>query len=143
MSKTKAATVTESEYVKSAREALETMGVQFATKFLLHGKHFGDDAASRDVFDVTFSRGSKTFTIQFGQSLRDSTTDGQNPPTTYDVLACLTKDAPGTFEDFCGEYGYDTDSRKAESVWKACRREYRKVSTFFTKAEMEIIREIQ
>jgi hypothetical protein len=26
-----------------------------------------------------------------------------------------------TFEDFCAEFGYDPDSRKAEKTWQACR----------------------
>jgi hypothetical protein len=25
------------------------------------------------------------------------------------------------FEDFCGEFGYDPDSRKAERIWRASR----------------------
>lgn len=47
-----------------------------------------------------------------------------NVPTVTDVLACLTSDAgcvDGTlFEDFCSEFGYDTDSRKAEQTYRAC-----------------------
>lgn len=44
-------------------------------------------------------------------------------PTLADVLCSLRSDAsvPESFDDFCAEMGYDTDSRKAESTWKACR----------------------
>lgn len=48
--------------------------------------------------------------------------------TEYDILnafRCFLEDACSgseSFEDFCSEYGYDTDSRKAEKVWKACKR---------------------
>lgn len=44
-------------------------------------------------------------------------------PTAADVLYCLCSDARAgelDFEDFCSEFGYDTDSRKAEKIWKAC-----------------------
>lgn len=44
-------------------------------------------------------------------------------PTAEGCLECLLSDAHGadnTFEDFCGEFGYDTDSRKAERIYKAC-----------------------
>ena len=43
-------------------------------------------------------------------------------PKVADVLDCLCSDAtcPDTFEDFCSEYGYDTDSRRAERTFKAC-----------------------
>ena len=35
-------------------------------------------------------------------------------PTAYDVLTCLTKFDPHAFESFCGDFGYDMDSRAAE-----------------------------
>lgn len=46
-------------------------------------------------------------------------------PSLSDVLQSLASDARGAlnardFEDFCGEYGYDTDSRSAEKVYAAC-----------------------
>lgn len=62
--------------------------------------------------------------------------------TPYDLLACLTKYDPGTFEDFCGELGYDSDSRKAEQTYQAVRSEWRKAREFFTAEELEELREI-
>jgi hypothetical protein len=46
-------------------------------------------------------------------------------PKIEDVLDSLTLDAScyenaRNFEDFCSEFGYDTDSRKAEGTYKAC-----------------------
>lgn len=43
-------------------------------------------------------------------------------PTAAGCLECLLSDASVSddFEDFCGEFGYDTDSRKAERTHKAC-----------------------
>ena len=64
-------------------------------------------------------------------------------PTAYDVLACLTKTSPGTFTDFCGEYGYDSDSRRAENTYHAVVEEYGKLSAFFTTAELEALQEVQ
>lgn len=49
----------------------------------------------------------------------------ENPPTVQDILYSLVSDAQcahgNTFEDFCGELGYDSDSRKAEKLFHACR----------------------
>lgn len=46
------------------------------------------------------------------------------PPALVDVLYCLVADAGAldyaTFEDWASEYGYDTDSRKAEAAYRAC-----------------------
>jgi hypothetical protein len=64
------------------------------------------------------------------------------PPTTYDVLICLTKYNPGTFEDFCGEYGYDTDSISAKKTYEAVRDEYLQLLTLFSEAEMQELQEI-
>lgn len=48
-----------------------------------------------------------------------------SPPTLPEVLDSLVgdaSDADETFEEWCGTYGYDTDSRRAEATWKACRK---------------------
>jgi len=46
-------------------------------------------------------------------------------PTAQVCLECLLSDAQAgeqSFEEFCGEFGYDPDSRKAEATWKAWRK---------------------
>lgn len=63
-------------------------------------------------------------------------------PSVYDVLACLTKYDPGTFEDFCSDYGYDEDSRTAERVYFAVQKEYTRLAKLFTPDEMEELAEI-
>lgn len=63
-------------------------------------------------------------------------------PTPYNVLACLTKSDPGTFEDFCSEFGYDTDSKRAERTYNAVREEWYNVSRLFTDKEIEAMQEI-
>lgn len=52
----------------------------------------------------------------------------EREPSVEDVLDCLAMDASvvanaGSFEDWCGEYGYDTDSRKAERTYAACQEQ--------------------
>jgi len=58
-------------------------------------------------------------------------------PDAYSILACLTKYDCGTFEDFCSEFGYDTDSKKAEKTYNAVKDEYMNVCALFTDAEIE------
>lgn len=46
-------------------------------------------------------------------------------PKAEGTLNCLLSDAQAgeqTFDEFCGEFGYDNDSRKAEQTWKACKK---------------------
>lgn len=44
-------------------------------------------------------------------------------PELADLLNSLQSDCAGgdqSFEEFCGDFGYDTDSRKAYATWEAC-----------------------
>lgn len=63
-------------------------------------------------------------------------------PSVYDVLACLTKCDPCTFEDFCSDYGYDEDSRTAERIYFAVQKEYTQLAKLFTPEQMEELAEI-
>ena len=78
--------------------------------------------------------------FSFWNSIADESAGKE--PTAYDVLAVITKYEPGTFADFCHEYGYDQDRRSAEKIYKAVRREFEKVSNFFTEQELHELREI-
>lgn len=45
-------------------------------------------------------------------------------PILYSVVACIQKHYPGSFENFCGDFGYDPDSRKALDIYIALQKEY-------------------
>lgn len=64
-------------------------------------------------------------------------------PTAYDVLASIEKYEVTTFEDFCSNYGYDIDSRKAYKTYKAVKREWENVKKLFSEEQLELLREIQ
>ncbi len=64
-------------------------------------------------------------------------------PTAYDVLTCVQKYDPGTFENFCSEFGYDTDSRKSEKLYKAIVNEYQNIAMLYNDNEIEMLQEIQ
>lgn len=63
-------------------------------------------------------------------------------PSAYDVLACLIKYDPGTFEEFCCEFGYNEDSRTAERIYVAVIKEYKQLERIFTAEQIEELREI-
>lgn len=63
-------------------------------------------------------------------------------PTAYDVLACIAKYDPGTLDDFCSEFGYDVDSKKAEKIYNAVKEEWLNIERLFTESEMDILRDI-
>lgn len=102
------------------------------------GKYFPDDEQGRDIYTMRLKRNGKQYTFKFGQSISNAGKE----PTMYDVLATITKYDEGDFEDFCGEFGYSTDSRTAERVYKAVCKEYAAVQRLFGDV-MEQLQEIQ
>src|SRR5689334_5404812 len=80
-----------------------------------------DRGASHYKCRVTCGR--RGFTLYFSQGSAHT-----SPPTIADVLDCLASDAAGYenargFEEWAGEYGYDTDSRKAERLYRTVKRQ--------------------
>lgn len=66
-------------------------------------------------------------TLHHDRILREYTEP--DPPELPDVLYCLLTAAEGvrhgqTFEEWCSEFGYDTDSRKAEQEYNVCRDQW-------------------
>jgi hypothetical protein len=65
-------------------------------------------------------------------------------PTVEDVLSSLCLDASslenaGDFEDWARDYGYDPDSRKAESIYRAVQMEVRKLKKLLGSAYQDFI----
>lgn len=171
-----------SEHEQQAKEFLASTGVEIKTMFKKNDFHFHSDTDKRDIYSVTISRGSRSFTFDFGQSiaqskkLRDTklnqdfsmTGKGINcnkniidinkylagfpagqfkevkgiEPTAYSILACLIKYDPNTFEDFCSEFGYSTDSISAMGTYRAVKEEWKNVQTIWTDKEIELLTEI-
>ena len=64
-------------------------------------------------------------------------------PSEYSILACLTKYDPESFEDFCSEFGYDSDSKKAEQAYLGVKEEWSNVCRIWNDSEIEELCEIQ
>ena len=65
-------------------------------------------------------------------------------PTALDVLYSFIADLVNgeSFEDWCGNLGYDTDSRKAEKVYLACLKQEENIKGMFTEAEIEELQKL-
>ena len=95
-----------------------------------HNPNMIEGGENMDHWRCAFKMGRRSMTVYFSMGM------GHNgkKPTADEVLACLASDARGvdtSFEDWCGDYGYDTDSRKAERTFKACKRSAKKLKQFF------------
>jgi len=118
---------TATNYQKQATDFLNSVNGKITVKYSHYGKHFADDKTERHIFIFRISRNGKSYTAKFGQSIAA----GANEPTAYDILSCLTKYEPGTFENFCSDYGYNSDSRAAEKIYKAVKKEFAGVERVF------------
>lgn len=122
-------------YQKQAQQFAEKHGIKLAVVEESYGKHFPDDDQSRSIFKLRLSRNGKQYTFNFGQSIVNAGVE----PTMYDALTCLEKYDPEDFENFCGNYGYDEDSRKAYRTYIAVGKEFEAVDRLFG----DIIEELQ
>ena len=130
------------DYNKQATDLLEKFGVKFEYT------NMGSEVSSVDPkrknyrYIARFIRPGKQIEFDFHGSVADYEKNIKRI-YAYDILACLTKYNPGMFSDFCMEYGYDEDSRKAFSTYEDVCEEWKKVSSFFSASEIEEMMEIQ
>jgi hypothetical protein len=117
------------DYQKQAEDFIAKVGATMKVDYLKNDYHFDGDKETRDIYRIMLKREGRRYSFNFGQSIVNSRTN--TAPTAYDVLACLTTYDPGTFENFCSDFGYDEDSRKAEKVYKAVCKEWAGVERLF------------
>lgn len=87
------------------------------------------DSADIDHWKVTLARGSKRMTLTFSQG---SGFHGAEP-TAEGVLECLQSDSSVDgmdFDEWCGNLGFDPDSRTAERTYKACSHQNDRLKRF-------------
>jgi hypothetical protein len=118
------------DYQKQANDFLKKTGTTYKATFIKNDLYFTDDKEPRDIWRITLKRNGKRWSFRFGNSINASQTN--EAPTAYDVLATLTKYDVGSFNDFCFDFGYDTDSRKAEKIYKAVVKEFEHVDKMFS-----------
>lgn len=139
-----------SEYTEKAEQFLTSNGLRFrATRTEANACPLWDDPKHLHLhgneYQITISRPGQSgrLTFRFWNSLKDK--QKGTAPDAYSVLSCISSEAhaPGTFAEFCDEYGYDQDSRKAEKTFKACDKLARRIRAFFCPEELEALQEIQ
>jgi len=116
-------TMTVAEFVKTYRIRMTTTRAESNPKM--------PDSSSMDHWKCILRRPSHTMTVFFSMGY------GHNgkAPKVADVLDCLASDAASIdntrgFEDWCADFGYDSDSRKAEKTFKACEHQASRLRNF-------------
>jgi hypothetical protein len=122
-----------SEYTEQAETFLKRHHLTFSAAYVGFDEYFPDDKEPRSIYTLTLTSTTdrrRSYSTRFGASI-NMTNEGTEPEA-YDLLTCITKSDPGTFGDFCDEYGYSNDSISASKTYRAVRRDWMKVRRFFT-----------
>ena len=94
-----------------------------------------------DHWHCVLKANGKTYTFYYSQGYGYHHAE----PVLASVLESLANDydpSDLTFEEFCSECGYDEDSRKAEKVYRALRKETQALDRLFGEDGMEGLRDI-
>lgn len=131
------------DYDKQATEFLSRHGLKLRIT-LSDSKPapWEDDKGYRPHYRVTLSGAGRRMTFDFWGSLNDGAAGTH--PSEYSVLACISSDlgCPESFDDFCAEYGYEEDSRKALQTFRRADRFARRLRDFLTSEEQDNLAEI-
>jgi len=111
--------------------------LKYYAEFIKTDKYFQDDKEARDIYKIYLEHKGRQINFSFGQSITES--EKAQKPRLYDVLASIGLDFSTTdngFKEFCDEFGYDEDSRKAEATYKLCIEQSIKLKQIFTEEEV-------
>lgn len=132
------------KYEQSAIDFLKSTGTSLTLEYKKHDYYFPGDKERRDIWQFKFTNENGSYSGTFGQSIANV----GKQPTAYDIVACMTKSEPGSFDNFCGDFGYeeydDTSKVNKDSlrIYKAVCREFEGMSRLFTDEQLEAMQEI-
>jgi hypothetical protein len=113
-----------------AKEFAKKHGITLTAQPIDHNPNMPDP--TMDHWRVRLRREGKRMTLAFSKGSGHYGAE----PNIEELLDCIASDAwlvesSGTFEDFCAETGYDTDSRKAYRSYKQCVAQANRAKEFF------------
>ena len=113
------------DYEKKINEILKRNGIKVNIIYIGRSTCNWDKENLHDYYKVTLTRGNKTMTFNYFASIIN--TEEHKKPSTYDVVSCLEWYEIYDFEDFCLNFGYDTDSIKALNTYLECQKQQKEL----------------
>ena len=104
-------------------------------------KYFDDDKESRNIYRVYVTYNEKTISFKFGDSIHNTNMGIELDDEAVLNTICSDYYCVDDFSEFCSEYGYDQDSRKAEKIFKNCQIQSAKLHKLFEDADIEKLNE--
>jgi hypothetical protein len=127
-------------YEKNAIEAAEKHGLTMEILSLFSGKHFEDDVEKRDIYLIRLAMKDKEYIFEYGDSIINSKKANKKNPSMYDALSCLQKCDVGNFEDFCSDFGFNSEPisqyNRIKKLYNDLRKEYEGFSELFDNGEI-------
>lgn len=106
---------------------LAGMDFRITSRLVESGVNAWGDNMMHNHFKVSVKHEQNSISFDYYGSQHDwqqgnETLEGNDLLFTFRSFLGDAQSGAMTFEDFCGEFGYDTDSRQAEKIWKACKK---------------------
>jgi hypothetical protein len=121
------------------RYVVEKNGIDIGIAWKFHGEVKGfpncqNDESLHYAYDIALASkgGSETFAYfasAYDHGAGKKTLDDDDLKNAF---WCIVDDALSgavPFDEFCGEMGYDEDSRRAERIWQQCQETFEKMKT--------------
>lgn len=103
-----------------------------------------DKQQNYNYHKITISHNGKRLGFDFWASIAQPELNSDSD--LQHAFYCFLSDAisaKDSFENFCSEFGYDTDSRNAERIYKACEKSLSKLNRIFDGDEYDLVNEVQ
>lgn len=122
---------------------VERLGIAIAAQSVTDNPHM-DGSKTMDNWRCVLAKrdgdARRTMTVYFSKGVGHHGA----APAAAEVLDCLASDVAGvenarSFEDWCADYGYSADSRKAEKIFRQCERQAQKLKRFLSTAAYETL----
>lgn len=117
--------------MQTIQSFVEKYKIRLVAEWEDENPYMPDSARSMDNWKCVLRTGNRRMTVHFSKGFGH----GGKEPEAREILSCVALDSSGydnarDFEDWCSNYDYDTDSRKAEKTWKQIERQAKSLRKF-------------
>jgi hypothetical protein len=129
------------DYEKEMKKILNNNGIDVEIVYITKSFTNWDKQNLHNQYKIILKRGTNQMQYDYWASLY-STQNGKKA-TIYDVISCLEWYPIYDFDNFCMDFGYDTDSIKAFNTYTECQKQQKELFELIPEEKIrEQIREI-
>lgn len=121
----------------------QSVALTVSAKLKKSGVVFPNDSSDmlHNQFTVTITRDKQRISLAYYDSNKNfnDCVEQLDESSLKSALECFISDAMAannSFEDFCSEFGYDTDSRRAYKIYNECKKSKAKFDRVFSDVDI-------